>query len=811
VCFSPDNRYALSGSCDSTIKLWDIQNGNLLKSFTGHTGFVTSVCFSPDGQSVLSGSFDSTLRLWDVQSGKEIKSITRHAGKIVAVSLSPDSHYAMSSSYDGTFKLWDVQSGKEIRSFDGQYTYLRFFPVSPNGKFIITVLWNNTMKLWDIQSGENIQSFKGHTDIVYCVCFSHDGKYLLSGSLDQTMKLWDVQSGKEIKSFNGHIASVQSVCFSSDDRYALSGSYDNTMKLWDIQSGKELATLISIDSTDWAVVTTEGLFDASPGAMKLMYFVSGMEVIELDQLKERYYEPGLLSKLLGYNKEPLRHSEIFDKVKLYPEITTEQVSDGKSLKVHLKNRGGGIGKVIVSINGKEITADARGPQQNPDADSITLSIDIINHPYLIPGKENNIEIKAKNGEGSIVSRGVNVIYTPPIKGNIDTTMRVFILCSGISDYNGADIDLRYAAKDAREMADALQTGAKRLFGSDKTYTWLLTTDNKETNKKPTRKNIVNAFDEISLQAHPNDILVIYLSGHGINWGGQDGDFYYLTQDAFSANPDAYNDSEIRKSSAISSNELVELIKKVNVTKQVLIIDACASGRMVENLLAKKEISSSTIRALTFMQNRTASYIIAGCTSDQSSYEASRYGQGVLTYSLLEGIKGAALDEGKLVEVNSLFRHANLRVPDLAKGIGGIQEPRIISPPERKPFYIGQMNETDKQNIHLSEPKPLFLMTNFQDEEMMKDVLGLGKIVDEALRDISFRGTEAPLIFLDTRDFPDAYSLSGRYSVSGNEITLKVNLFKGSEKKQTLTFTREKDKLETFGNEILNKISALISK
>ena len=64
VSFSPDGRFALSGSDDKTLRLWDIATGECLRTFEGHTGSVSSVSFSPDGRFTLSGSWDATLRLW---------------------------------------------------------------------------------------------------------------------------------------------------------------------------------------------------------------------------------------------------------------------------------------------------------------------------------------------------------------------------------------------------------------------------------------------------------------------------------------------------------------------------------------------------------------------------------------------------------------------------------------------------------------------------------------------------------------------------------------------------------------------------
>src|SRR5205823_3383662 len=146
----------------------------------------------------------------------------------------------------------------------------------------------------------------GHSDGVNAVAFSPDGRTLASGSDDKKIKLWDVATGIQLRSLEGHTSQVSAVTFSPDGKTLASGSADAQTKLWNLKSGQELASLIALDQTDWAVVTREGRYDASPAAMELMHWIVGFEVISLNQLKERYYEPNLLPKLLGYNKEPLR-------------------------------------------------------------------------------------------------------------------------------------------------------------------------------------------------------------------------------------------------------------------------------------------------------------------------------------------------------------------------------------------------------------------------------------------------------------------------------------------------------------------------
>jgi hypothetical protein len=67
VSFSADGRFALSGSLDQTLRLWELDTGRCLRVFEGHTSSVTSVSFSADGRFALSGSMDRAPRLWELE------------------------------------------------------------------------------------------------------------------------------------------------------------------------------------------------------------------------------------------------------------------------------------------------------------------------------------------------------------------------------------------------------------------------------------------------------------------------------------------------------------------------------------------------------------------------------------------------------------------------------------------------------------------------------------------------------------------------------------------------------------------------
>jgi len=68
-----DDRYIISGSDDSTLKVWDIETGKLLHTLKGHSSSVTAVVLTENGRRVISSSHDKTIKLWDIESGKLIK------------------------------------------------------------------------------------------------------------------------------------------------------------------------------------------------------------------------------------------------------------------------------------------------------------------------------------------------------------------------------------------------------------------------------------------------------------------------------------------------------------------------------------------------------------------------------------------------------------------------------------------------------------------------------------------------------------------------------------------------------------------
>ena len=267
ISFSPDNSMIASANSDSTISIWSIKlkkidslvyNPQLQEDlqeletkevsiFKGHTKQVNSIAFRPDSKFLVSGSEDSTVKLWNLK-GKIVMELPSDSNSkrdnssdsINRVRFNTTGTHTISASSNGQIKLWSLNEGTfRTLSNQGTVTSLAF---SGNGKYIAS---NNygMIKLWDYQLRE-LQSFKGHESSVNDISFTIDNQRIISGSTDKSIKIWQIDTTK-FPSEDGHTGSVNSISFSPDGKSILTGSKDSTIKIWEVDSD-EVKTLSNV-------------------------------------------------------------------------------------------------------------------------------------------------------------------------------------------------------------------------------------------------------------------------------------------------------------------------------------------------------------------------------------------------------------------------------------------------------------------------------------------------------------------------------------------------------------------------------------
>lgn len=871
--FTPNDQFLLTGKGSGLIQLWETKTGTLIRSFGRDSAPIQKVDFLGNGTQLMIGS--SAVALMELQQGNKVQFINP-GSEIQYTDLVANGKQLLTVSSLDEAQLWDLNSGGLLKTFVGRHNHFFEGAISigdgvlrqGGGSIISAILYDEGQILtinrsdgyaqnlipkpkltkYYKEGGEQIQNYSSGlygikklptnvpppgegsppaappmqlpTPTINAsnpTAYSPHNNQMLLGMPEGNIILQDNTTQKKLKSFSGHKGAVTALSFHpSNPSLFVSASADHTVKIWNLLKGIEIATIIPIQAqtNEWIVTTPDGLFDASTGAMSMMYYTLGLNIIDLEQLKGRYWEPGLLSKLFGFNKEPIRKVIPLNNFKLYPE--TKATIKGDQLQIQLKERNGGIGKTSLWINGKMVEEDLN-PARKATIQAIDLSI---YQQYFLEENANLITVRAYDKDNWLPSPPIELIYPEKYTGSKGSAVLKFSskkkrgkvnlygLIVGTKNYSNDALDLKFPDQDAIAMAQAIRQSAAALWGADKVTIKLLSTDPAHRDLPANKENVKKVLtEEFKSRAKAGDILVVYFSGHGKAYQSpnkKQPEFYYLTKDVTS---DDLSDDAVRQNYAISSKELSDWINAVPALYQVMIIDACNSGTVVDILRSgKKAASSSQARAIDRMKDRTGMNVLVGSASNKVSFEASEYGQGLLTYSLLLGMRGAALRKDgsdQFVDIGKLFNFATEQVGILASNIGEVQQPQLLL---GAGFDLGLVDETVK--IPLVKKKPVFIRSNFQDEDF-GDVLDLKQKIDAYIQTATAKGSQAKMIFVDVAKFENAYAIRGQYTIVENQVKVRGRLYKGKIKSEPFQVNGNKNNVTELVQKIIEKAESLI--
>jgi len=248
-----DADMVLSASRDKSVIMWKITGdpedyGVPSKSLHGHSHFVQDVVISSDGQFALSGSWDGTLRLWDLTTGETTRRFQGHEKDVLSVAFSTDNRHIVSGSRDKTVKLWNTLGEcKFTITEDGHTDWVSCVRFSPNGDnpLIVSCGWDKLVKVWNLSNCMLRTNLIGHEGYLNTVTVSPDGSLCASGGKDGTALLWDLSEGKKLYSLDAG-AQIHSLAF-SPNRYWLCAATDKSIKIWDLESKGIVADL----SPEW--------------------------------------------------------------------------------------------------------------------------------------------------------------------------------------------------------------------------------------------------------------------------------------------------------------------------------------------------------------------------------------------------------------------------------------------------------------------------------------------------------------------------------------------------------------------------------
>jgi WD40 repeat protein len=266
-----DRRRVISASDDRTLKIWDLDSGQVLATLEGHVKGVSACAVTSDGRRGVSASRDRALKVWDLENGNVLATLTAHDARVNGCAFTPNGRHVISASADRTLKIWDLESGRVLATLEGHTRPVNACVVTPDGQRIVSASADGTLKIWDFEGGRMLATLKGHQLGVNACVVMPDGRRVVSASSDRTLRIWDLESEQLLSVLEGHAGDVRACAVTGDGRRVISASDDRTLKVWDLETGRVLSTLEShAFKVSSCVVTADGGYVVSASGDRML-------------------------------------------------------------------------------------------------------------------------------------------------------------------------------------------------------------------------------------------------------------------------------------------------------------------------------------------------------------------------------------------------------------------------------------------------------------------------------------------------------------------------------------------------------------
>jgi F-box and WD-40 domain protein CDC4 len=224
---NPAKPLIITGSRDSQLRVWRlpevgsrryIQTGPpaneadcpyFIRTLSGHTHSVRAI--SAHGDTLVSGSYDSTVRVWRISTGEALHVLHGHTQKVYSVVLDHERNRCISGSMDSLVKIWDLETGACLHTLEGHSLLVGLLDLREER--LVSAAADSTLRIWDPENGKCRNVLTAHTGAI--TCFQHDGRKVISGS-EKTVKMWDIRNGDCIQDLLTDLSGVWQVKF--DDR-----------------------------------------------------------------------------------------------------------------------------------------------------------------------------------------------------------------------------------------------------------------------------------------------------------------------------------------------------------------------------------------------------------------------------------------------------------------------------------------------------------------------------------------------------------------------------------------------------------------
>ncbi|GJQ85059.1 hypothetical protein Trydic_g3721 [Trypoxylus dichotomus] len=207
--YAPSGSYVACGGLDNICSIYSLKtregNVRVSRELPGHTGYLSCCRFLDDNQ-IVTSSGDMSCALWDIETGQQVSSFLGHTGDVMSLSLSPDMRTFVSGACDASAKLWDIREGVCKQTFPGHESDINAVTFFPNGFAFATGSDDATCRLFDVRADQELAMYS-HDNIICgitSVAFSKSGRLLLAGYDDFNCNVWDSMKTERAGILAGH-------------------------------------------------------------------------------------------------------------------------------------------------------------------------------------------------------------------------------------------------------------------------------------------------------------------------------------------------------------------------------------------------------------------------------------------------------------------------------------------------------------------------------------------------------------------------------------------------------------------------------
>ena len=230
---------ALTGHANGKVVLWNIDLAEKLTTVQRNDANIWAVCFTDTPDRFAAASHDWKVTLWDArQPSAPLQVLEGHENAVQSLAYAPQQLLLASGSADKTVRVWSLDTLTLKRAYKGQRDFVTSVSFSPSGKLLAAGALDGRIQIWSVVSSRRMRALSGHRGRVADLAFSPSGDELASAGEDGTVRLWDLRRGRIIRALTGHVGGATAVAFSPDGQHLVSAGVDGRVRLWSIPLGQ---------------------------------------------------------------------------------------------------------------------------------------------------------------------------------------------------------------------------------------------------------------------------------------------------------------------------------------------------------------------------------------------------------------------------------------------------------------------------------------------------------------------------------------------------------------------------------------------